>query len=208
MTSKPAQHRNPSSPQVVPTRGRSRPLTVALALALGGLGGASGGCGSHVPTGSQPDPGDQTDAGADDGSTTPMSGDAGTDTVAPPCSRAPGTICTIAGTGIAGDGDDLLPALATRLYLPQDVTVAPDGRVLIVDWNNHRIRLLQPDGTLRVVAGVGELGAAADDPSTGRLNHPTGVAFNPAWPPNLMVIAAWQRWICRWRWRSTPPAIC
>jgi len=58
-----------------------------------------------------------------------------------PCDPAPGRICTVAGTGVAGDGADGLAALDTRLYLPQDVTVGPDGRLYIVDWNNHRIRV-------------------------------------------------------------------
>jgi sugar lactone lactonase YvrE len=103
-----------------------------------------------------------------------------------------GQICTVAGTGIAGDGADLLPARDTRLYLPQDATVGPDGRLYVVDWNNHRIRVIEDDGRMRIVAGVGELGLAADDPTTGRLNHPTNVAFDPMGPPGEMWIAAWH----------------
>ncbi len=106
-----------------------------------------------------------------------------------PCDPAPGRICTVAGTGVAGDGADGLPALDTRLYLPQDVTVGPDGRLYIVDWNNHRIRVRDDDGTLRIVAGIGELGPASDDPSTARLNHPTQVTFDPA---GTLYIAAWH----------------
>ena len=87
------------------------------------------------------------------------------------CAR-PGNICMLAGTGVPGDGQDGLPARETRLYLPQDTTVGPDGRPYVVDWNNHRIRVIEADGRMRIVAGAGELGIAADDPSTGRLNHP------------------------------------
>ena len=105
------------------------------------------------------------------------------------CAPASGTICSIAGNGIAGDGADDHPALATKLYLPQDVTIGPDRRPFIVDWNNHRVRVLQPDGTLHIVAGVGELGLNSDDPSTDRLNHPTGVAFDQ---DGHLVIAAWH----------------
>ncbi|HEX3696979.1 MAG TPA: hypothetical protein VH374_16500 [Polyangia bacterium] len=111
------------------------------------------------------------------------------DNNAPACTPASGTICTIAGNGIAGDGADDQVAVNTKLYLPQDVTIGPDGRPFIVDWNNHRIRVLQPDGTLHIVAGLGELGLNADDPSTDRLNHPTGVAFNQ---DGHLVIAAWH----------------
>jgi len=107
-----------------------------------------------------------------------------------PC--ASGQICTVAGTGIAGDGADGLPALQTRLYLPQDTTVGPDGRLYVVDWNNHRIRVIADDGTMHIVAGAGELGVAADDPTTDRLNHPTNVTFDPMGPPTEMWIAAWH----------------
>jgi hypothetical protein len=116
----------------------------------------------------------------------------GGDTPAPPpvaCDPSPGLICTVAGTGIAGDGADDLPALETRLYLPQDVSVGPDGRLYIVDWNNHRIRVRQEDDTMHIVAGIGELGPMSDDPNTGRLNHPTQVTFDPA---GHLVIAAWH----------------
>jgi sugar lactone lactonase YvrE len=108
----------------------------------------------------------------------------------PECPRVPGTICTLAGTGVAGDGADGLSALATRLYSPADVAFAPDGALVIVDWNNHRIRMRQPDGRLRIVAGVGELGPAALDDEVGdRLNHPTDVTFDAQ---GRMVIAAWH----------------
>ena len=111
-------------------------------------------------------------------------------TTGPLC--ASGQICTVAGTGIAGDGADGLPARETRLYLPQDTTVGPDGPLYVVDWNNHRIRVINADGTMRIVAGIGELGLAADDPSTGRLNHPTNVTFDPMGSPGEMWIAAWH----------------
>ena len=105
---------------------------------------------------------------------------------------AAGQICTLAGTGIAGDGQDGLPARQTRLYLPQDTTVGPDGRLFVVDWNNHRIRVIEADGTMRIVAGIGELGLAADDPTTDRLNHPTHVAFDATGSPDELWIAAWH----------------
>ncbi|MES1172184.1 MAG: hypothetical protein ABUL77_03015 [Bacteroidota bacterium] len=108
------------------------------------------------------------------------------------CPRVAGNICTVAGTGIAGDGADLLPAAQTRLYLPQDMTVGPDGRLFVADWNNHRVRVIGADGIMRIVAGAGELGPAADDPSTNRLNHPTNIAFNPLGSADQMVIAAWH----------------
>jgi DNA-binding beta-propeller fold protein YncE len=105
------------------------------------------------------------------------------------CPKRAGTICTIAGTGIAGDGEDGLPPRQTRLYAPADVAVSPDGALVIVDWNNHRIRKSR-GGRLEIVAGVGELGEGLlVDDVTDRLNHPTDVTFDPA---GRMVIAAWH----------------
>jgi len=147
--------------------GRLAALVAPVALLLGA-------CGDDRTI--APDPGDPT---------TPT-----TTTTGSLC--ASGQICTIAGTGIAGDGADDQPALATRLYLPQDMTYGPDGRVYVVDWNNHRIRVINGDGTMHIVAGIGELGPSVDDPSTDRLNHPTNVAFDPMGDPSEMYIAAWH----------------
>src|SRR5690606_30291480 len=61
----------------------------------------------------------------------------------PPC--APGTICTVAGTGEQGIGEDGLSAHQTDLYLPVDVARGPDGRMFIVDFNNHRVLAVGED---------------------------------------------------------------
>jgi DNA-binding beta-propeller fold protein YncE len=106
------------------------------------------------------------------------------------CPHVPGTICTVAGTGIAGDGEDGLPPLQTWLYAPADVALDPDGRMVIVDWNNHRVRAVDAEGKLRIVAGVGELAPETESDEVGvRLNHPTDVTFDPQ---GRMVIAAWH----------------
>lgn len=108
----------------------------------------------------------------------------------PTCPRVPGTICTVAGNGIAGDGADDLPPLATMLYSPTDIAFAPDGALVIIDWNNHRIREVQKTGRLKIVAGQGELGdGLLTDEVGGRLNHPTDVTFDGQ---GRMVIAAWH----------------
>jgi hypothetical protein len=100
-----------------------------------------------------------------------------------------GTICTIAGAGKSGyDGDDG-PAREARMSLPQDTLLVGDT-LFILDWNNHRIRKLEPDGTMRHVAGRGELGGTLDDPANGDFNHPTGMLFTPG--EAGIVIAAWH----------------
>lgn len=108
-----------------------------------------------------------------------------------PCDPSvPGTICAFAGTsenGYTGEGG---PALDARLSLPMDMLAGPDGSLFVLDWNNHRIRKISPDGTIDFVAGNGELGGSLDDPATGALNHPTNLAWDPA--GSLIHIAAWH----------------
>jgi sugar lactone lactonase YvrE len=98
-------------------------------------------------------------------------------------------INTIAGTGIAGLNDDGQSPLQTQLYLPQDVTVGPDGSLYLVDWNNHRIRVVR-NNTVETFAGSGYLGdASGDDPATIDFNHPTNVCFDHS---GDMIVAAWH----------------
>jgi DNA-binding beta-propeller fold protein YncE len=102
----------------------------------------------------------------------------------------PGAICTIVGTGENGYTGDDGPALKARLSLPQDTIVAPDGRLFVLDWNNHRVRAVDVDGTIRHVAGRGELGGTLDDPANDDFNHPTGMLFSP--DGRQLLVAAWH----------------
>lgn len=107
-----------------------------------------------------------------------------------PCDPAPGRICTLAGTGEAGLGGEKLDPRQTDLYLPQDFTVGPDKRGYIVDWNNHRIRRINADGTTESVVGTGELGDAQDgEGAYSNLNHPTHMSVAPN---GKFIIAAWH----------------
>jgi DNA-binding beta-propeller fold protein YncE len=109
---------------------------------------------------------------------------------APPCdSNAVGTLCTIAGDGKSGYAGDDGPALEARLSLPQD-TLRIGEALYILDWNNHRVRKLEADGTIRHVAGRGELGGTLDDPANSDLNHPTGMVYDAA--RGRLVVAAWH----------------
>ncbi len=101
-----------------------------------------------------------------------------------------GNICTIAGSGENGYFGDDGSALKARLSLPQDTLTAADGSMYILDWNNHRIRKLTPDGVIHHVAGRGELGGTLDDPANSDFNHPTAMAFDPS--GEHLFIAAWH----------------
>ncbi|HEY0255267.1 MAG TPA: hypothetical protein VGC41_27250, partial [Kofleriaceae bacterium] len=132
-----------------------------------------------------------------------MSAACGTDDGAT-CSDVSGTACTWAGVrnarGFNGDG---LALDASWLAYPADVTFGPDGSAWIVDWNNHRIRHVEADGTLKTVVGTGYEGDGPDDQSdrlpvgnapgapgtTVALNHPTDLAFMP---DGSIVFASWH----------------
>lgn len=100
-----------------------------------------------------------------------------------------GDICTIAGSGKSGYAGDGGEARDAKMSLPQDTLLVGDV-LYILDWNNHRVRKLMPDGTMQHVAGRGELGGTLDDPANSDLNHPTGMLHDAA--RNRLLIAAWH----------------
>jgi sugar lactone lactonase YvrE len=101
-----------------------------------------------------------------------------------------GDICTVAGNGIAGLGKEDVPATESMLYLPQDVSFSADGTPHLLDWNNHRIRAILPNGTIETVAGDGMIGDGPQGPALeARFNHPTNLAFDSR---GRMTIAAWH----------------
>ncbi len=107
------------------------------------------------------------------------------------CTAAPGSIETVVGTGEAGPGDEDVPAANARLYLPMDVRFAPDGAAWVDDWNNNRLRRVDPDtGRITTRIGSGRTGDGPDGPvlETG-LNHCTDVAFEP---DGTILLADWH----------------
>jgi sugar lactone lactonase YvrE len=109
----------------------------------------------------------------------------------PPSKGPSGTIDTFAGTGFSAYTGDGRPALETDLYWPQDVSIQPStGLVYIDDWNNHKIRRIEDDGTVKTVVGGGELGDTDGDALGVRMNHPTDIAFGPL--DGDLYIASWH----------------
>ena len=93
-----------------------------------------------------------------------------------------GIISTVAGTGEAGFSGDGGPATAARLRQPHSIAFDPQGRLLICDIGNHRIRRVDPTtGLIETWAGTGEQAPTPDGaPLAGTpLNGPRAMALDP-----------------------------
>ncbi|MBM4391431.1 MAG: hypothetical protein FJ090_09945 [Deltaproteobacteria bacterium] len=113
------------------------------------------------------------------------------DTAEEGCAPQAGTLCTFAGKdGLAALGQEEVSATESYLYSPQDVLAAADGRLYLLDWNNHRVRCVEADGTIRTVAGTGLLGDGPEgDARLASFNHPTGLAWDL---DGTILVAAWH----------------
>lgn len=93
-----------------------------------------------------------------------------------------GRLSTLSGTGVAGFSGDGGPAARAQLRSPHSVSIAPDGRLLICDVGNHRLRAVDPaTGLIETIGGTGERqptpeGARLEDAP---LNGPRAVAVAP-----------------------------
>jgi hypothetical protein len=108
----------------------------------------------------------------------------------------PGIVTTAVGTGQQGfDGDGNAP-LESWLNQPTEVGFDPAGRLYVIDWNNHRVRV-QQDGALQTLLGTRlpgdwppELAADAELAGTElSLNHPMDIAFGE---DDQAYVAAWH----------------
>ncbi len=94
-----------------------------------------------------------------------------------------------AGTGLNAAGDENLPPTETHLSLPYSLSFHPDGRAFILDWNSHRVRMVD-QGITRTIIGTGELGDARPGlASETKLNHPTDISFGP---DGYVYLCAWH----------------
>ncbi|HEY7499138.1 MAG TPA: hypothetical protein VH740_11525 [Vicinamibacterales bacterium] len=91
-----------------------------------------------------------------------------------------GTLSTIAGTGVAGFSGDGGAAAQAQLRQPHSIAIGRDGRLLICDVGNHRLRSVDlSTGTIETIGGTGE-----------RLPTPDGAPLNgtPLNGPRTMVV--------------------
>lgn len=73
-----------------------------------------------------------------------------------------GRIATIAGGATAGFAGDGGAATSAALLQPDGVAFDAEGRLLIADQGNHRLRRVDEDGIITTIAGTGEAGDGGD----------------------------------------------
>jgi sugar lactone lactonase YvrE len=97
-----------------------------------------------------------------------------------------GIISTVAGNGQGGSSGDGGPATSAQLSglggVAAAIAVDSAGNLYIADSGNYRIRQVTPDGTIRTIAGTGQLGFSGDGgPATSaQFNFPRGIAVDVA----------------------------
>ena len=87
-----------------------------------------------------------------------------------------GQVTTLAGDGIAGYRDG--PARLARFNGPIGVAVDANGRVIVADTYNDRIRAIETDGTVRTIAGGASPGVVDGPGEQARFHTPSGVAVD------------------------------
>jgi streptogramin lyase len=107
-----------------------------------------------------------------------------------------GIITTYAGNGATGYLGDGVPAYDTSLYYPQGVAVDLVGDVLIADYYNNRVRLVDGAGIIHTIAGTETAGFSGNDvlATTAELYGPTGVTVDPS---GNIYVAEYTNWLIR-----------
>jgi sugar lactone lactonase YvrE len=91
-----------------------------------------------------------------------------------------GIINTYAGNGTAGYSGDGGPATSASLNFPRGMAFDASGNLYIADTSNHRVRVVNPAGTINTFAGTG-LGRYSGDgglATNARIGNPRGVTVH------------------------------
>jgi trimeric autotransporter adhesin len=90
-------------------------------------------------------------------------------------------ITTVAGNGTFGFSGDGGPATSANLANPFAVEVDNAGNLLIADFNNQRVRRVDPSGVITTIAGNGNASFSGDGGSAASagVNSPAGLAVDP-----------------------------
>jgi DNA-binding beta-propeller fold protein YncE len=89
-----------------------------------------------------------------------------------------GRVTTLAGAGVAGDADGT--GSQARFNGPVGIAIDAQGRVIVADTYNDRIRSITRDGAVATIAGGGEAGAEDGPADMARFDTPCGIAIDAA----------------------------
>ncbi len=91
-----------------------------------------------------------------------------------------GVITRFAGNGRRGDSGDGGPAVDAQVDRVNDIAIGADGRVYLADAGNHRIRVVDNEGTITTFAGTGTEGYSGDGgpASSAELNAPSALCID------------------------------
>ncbi len=101
-----------------------------------------------------------------------------------------GTITRIAGVvGEAGYNGDGIPATSAKLNETEGLAIDNQGRLLLADFSNHRIRRIEHDGTISTIAGNGTAGNTSGPATSSGLYTPAQIAVHS--DGTIYVVSGW-----------------
>jgi hypothetical protein len=86
-----------------------------------------------------------------------------------------GAVTPLAGTWQAAGMTDA-PGLTAKFNAPYGLAVK-DGKLIVADYGNHRLREVALDGSVRTLAGAGAAGFADGAMTSAQFAHPQGMAM-------------------------------
>ena len=89
-----------------------------------------------------------------------------------------GVVSTLAG-GDGGGFADAVTSFAKFLY-PTAVSIDADKNLIVVDWNNHRIRKINSFGKVTTIAGSGQIGRTDGTALSAMFDYPAGLVIDKA----------------------------
>lgn len=87
-----------------------------------------------------------------------------------------GVVSTLAGSGQAGNADGV--GTSASFNFPGDLAVDDRGNVFVADGDNHVIRKIAANGTVRTLAGTGDEGSTDGDAAEASFLAPQGIAVD------------------------------
>ena len=91
-----------------------------------------------------------------------------------------GNVSTIAGNGDFEDSGDGGPAILAGIRSPGGLAFSPSGELYVAEERTHRIRKIDKEGNIQLVAGTGVAGFSGDGgpAAQAQLNNPCRIAFD------------------------------